>query len=202
MGRAPLRIVLGKKSNEKGGKYVLSATRHLLDQNNSIDASVFDDLAYLVLHELREIYDRPPEAVDPSVAPFKESAFYEEIRKASYEILASAVPFKESAFYQAMKSDMRGVKYPTSSHYKRAGERMRDLPDYLTDDDFSVEKIIMCLETIGVDADSFKGRQLRERQTSFKKSVGAANQSVEDFMTAGKLSQIDPRQKTAVCIYH
>lgn len=145
---------------------MLSATRHVLDQNTgTFGASVFDDLAYLVLHELREIYDGTGE---------------EEVDGLQKE--TGVMSFKASAFYQALKSDMRGVKYPTSSHYKRAGERMWDLPEALTDDEYSVEKIIMCLETIGVDAESFKSRQTRERQTSFKRSVGVATQSVEDFM--------------------
>jgi hypothetical protein len=173
MGRAPLRLFLGKKSNAKGGKYVMSATRHVLDQH-SFDASVFDDLAYLVLHELREIYEVTSETREVD------------------ETHAVIVPFKESAFYQALKTDMRGVKYPTSSHYKRAGERMRDLPESLTDDDYSVEKIIMCLETIGVDADSFKARMMRERQASLKK--GAANQSIENF------NANETRQKTLVFV--
>lgn len=74
---------------------------------------------------------------------------------------------------------------------------MKDLPDSLTDDETIVEKIIMCLDSIGVDAESFKNRQLRERQTSFKKAVAVANQSVDELVM-GKTFPTENKLKPGV----
>lgn len=92
MQRAPLRLILGQKSIAKGGKQVLYSTRHVLDQP-SFDSNVFDDLAYVVLHELADIYESSGSLSGSD--GFLESA---------------SGGFRDSAFYQAMKSDLR--KHP------------------------------------------------------------------------------------------
>ncbi|KAJ3043426.1 hypothetical protein HDV00_005124 [Rhizophlyctis rosea] len=132
------------------------------------DASVFDDLAFLALNVLEDLYEgREGEASPSGTSPGGDDA--ERAGQGSVDesgVISGAVGqdngeangFVGSAFWQAMRNDLRGTRHLTTIQYNRAAERITDLPPHLYCGPDMWEKLMTSLEAMGVDCESFRVR--------------------------------------------
>lgn len=96
---ATLPIKLGKRLETDGGVFAINAVRIGMDNP---DAHLFDDVAYISLRTLQDIYDGVfSDPQEPRGSNVKDD---DEI---SIETHESHLLFEESAFYQAMMNDLR-----------------------------------------------------------------------------------------------
>ncbi|KAI9004057.1 hypothetical protein BC832DRAFT_69814 [Gaertneriomyces semiglobifer] len=102
--------------------------------------AMFDDLAYMVLNWLRDIYN----------------GTFDGYREGQQQ--TGIPPFKQSAFYQAMKNDLRGTRNLTTVQYHRAAERIVDMPPVVYDGKEVWEKLLLSLEAMGIDCEPYRAR--------------------------------------------
>ncbi|KAI9098738.1 hypothetical protein DFS34DRAFT_618767 [Phlyctochytrium arcticum] len=152
---------------------VIATVKANVDSN---DATLYDDLAFMVLNWLEEIYYGTFDASLEAAADHKLNSLNRHISNPSNVEPLSPSPaspvsprgydssdllapsFNNSAFYQAMKNDLRGTKHLTTIQYNRAAERITDMPPAVYDGSEVWEKLMLCLEAIGVDCEGFRAR--------------------------------------------
>ncbi|KAJ3386906.1 hypothetical protein HDU92_002209 [Lobulomyces angularis] len=144
--KSSLLLILGRKCQTENLKFGIEAIKLNLENP---DAHIFDDVALIVLKDLNEIYD------SGICADFWMGDSIDSLPSS----LSPDIPkFKLSAFYQMMQHDLRGTKHLTSVQYRRAAERLMDMPmDYIKDELIS-EKVSFYLESIGVDCENLNAR--------------------------------------------
>ncbi|KAI9209472.1 uncharacterized protein BJ171DRAFT_418538 [Polychytrium aggregatum] len=138
---------------------VLTTIKSNLD---AVDITLYDELGYLTLQVLEDIYDGAfpcDDLNDQSDAPFKD-----------------APAFERSAFYQAMCTDLCGTRHLTTAQYNRAGERIMDMPVNYFSDPEVVNRIIQMLESMEVDCHNFRNRGVH-RTGSIGKQSGSKSKS-------------------------
>jgi hypothetical protein len=99
---ATLPVKLGKRLDTDGGVFAINAVRIGMDNP---DAHLFDDVAYISLRTLQDIYDGVfSDSRDNRGSSFKDDDAM------SIETQEHHLLFEESAFYQAMLNDLRKTK--------------------------------------------------------------------------------------------
>lgn len=109
--KSPVRIQMSKNAESSGGKHALRAVKQALE--STFDLDIFDDLAYIALHDLKELFDGSFIAADDC---FQENipdedplvlALQQERRKNKER----PPSFKDSAFFQALQNDLSKCYY-------------------------------------------------------------------------------------------
>ncbi|KAJ1345087.1 hypothetical protein BSLG_000602 [Batrachochytrium salamandrivorans] len=115
----------------------------------SPSATTFDDISYVAMQALENIYSDSYVPLDYDL-----------------DLLASshssrAVKFKKSAFYQAMRNDLCGTLHLTTVQHARVVERLADLSNIQPLDPLIWDKIYTSLDSICLDSDSTVAKSIQ-----------------------------------------
>ncbi|TPX67721.1 hypothetical protein SpCBS45565_g03605 [Spizellomyces sp. 'palustris'] len=177
---APMFILRRVPPEYQNVRKVIAAIKANIDNH---DATLFDDLAFMVLNWLEEIYNGSFDASIDTAADGKKA---DTICSAD----SFAPSFRASAFYQAMRNDLRGTRHLTTIQYNRAAERITDMPSAVYDGNEVWEKLMTSLEAMGVDCEVFRvrGSGVIVRKSSQKGSSSASR--------TRSMSSLDSRKST------
>ncbi|KAJ3145423.1 Intersectin 1 (SH3 domain protein) [Geranomyces michiganensis] len=143
---SPMFILRRVPPNYQNALTIISTLKANIDTH---DATLFDDLSYLVLNWLVDIFNGTFESrLDASEAGKTPKSPIED----------TSTCFAASAMYQAMRNDLRGTRHLTTIQYNRVAERITDMPPVVYGGEEVWDKLMLSLECMGLDCEPFRAR--------------------------------------------
>ncbi|KAI8917482.1 hypothetical protein DFJ77DRAFT_307391, partial [Powellomyces hirtus] len=140
---SPMFILRRVPSTYQNVHLVIKTIKAHIDNH---DATLFDDLSYMVLNWLVDIYNGSFESRLDGITKGPNSPVED----------TSGNSFIASAMHQAMRNDLRGTRHLTTVQYNRVAERITDMPPVVYDGNDVWDKLMSSLEQMGLNCESFR----------------------------------------------
>ncbi|TPX54814.1 hypothetical protein PhCBS80983_g05728 [Powellomyces hirtus] len=140
---SPMFILRRVPSTYQNVHLVIKTIKAHIDNH---DATLFDDLSYMVLNWLVDIYNGSFESRLDGIIKGPDSPVED----------TSGNSFIASAMHQAMRNDLRGTRHLTTVQYNRVAERITDMPPVVYDGNDVWDKLMSSLEQMGLNCESFR----------------------------------------------
>ncbi|KAJ3021216.1 hypothetical protein HKX48_008982 [Thoreauomyces humboldtii] len=163
---APMFILRRVPAGYQNARAIITKIKATMDSH---DATLFDDLSFLVLNWLKDLYngtfethiDAARDPDEPLPPPPRSAAFPDAMSVGNGNGNGNGgvvQSFPSSAMYQAMRNDLRGTRHLTTIQYNRVAERITDMPPAIYDGNDMWDKLMVCLENMGLDCETFRAR--------------------------------------------
>ncbi|KAJ3164097.1 Intersectin 1 (SH3 domain protein) [Geranomyces variabilis] len=150
---SPMYILRRVPPNYQNALTIIATLKANIDTH---DATLFDDLSYVVLNWLVDIFNGTFESrLDASEAGGKTTTTTAAPKS---PVEDPSTSFAASAMYQAMRNDLRGTRHLTTIQYNRVAERITDMPPVVYGGEEVWDKLMVSLECMGLDCEPFRAR--------------------------------------------
>ncbi|KAJ3174605.1 hypothetical protein HDU87_007088 [Geranomyces variabilis] len=151
---SPMYILRRVPPNYQNARTIIATLKANIDTH---DATLFDDLSYLVLNWLVDIFNGTFES-RLDACEVSASKMMTAPKSPVEDASSSSMSFAASAMYQAMRNDLRGTRHLTTIQYNRVAERITDMPPVVYGGEEVWDKLMVSLECMGLDCEPFRAR--------------------------------------------